>query len=165
MSDDAPFEPDRQLFEQWRSHSAGAAVERPDMLTLAAYLEGRLDEDAAEAVEAALAADSALLDQVLDLRQPIEPESPPPAVLVRAQALVGTSSNIVPLRRAARSPRVAPWAAWGAVAASLVLVSMVGFNLGISTEQDFGGTAGVASSSEALGDLFYQSNPSDDGVG
>ncbi len=165
MSDDAPFEPDRLLFEQWRSHPAGAAIEPPDMLTLAAYLEGRLDEGAAQAVEAALAADAMLLDLVLELRQPIEPESVPPAVLVRAQALVGTSSNIVPLRREARRDRLGPWAAWGAVAASLVLVSMVGFNLGISTEQDFGGTVGVAAASETSNDLFYQSSPTDDGLG
>ena len=165
MSDDAPFEPDRPLFEQWRSQSAGASIEPPDMLTLAAYLEGRLDEAAAEAVEAALAADSALLDMVLELKQPVEPETVPPAVLVRAQALVGVSSNVVPLRPAARRDRVGPWAAWGAVAASLVLVSTVGFNLGISTEQDFGGTVGVAASSEATNDLFYQSSPTDDGLG
>ena len=164
MSDATPFESDRPLYERWRSSMTGPAVPPPDMLTLAAYLDGRLDEAAAEPVEAALATDPALLEALLELRRPLTPENPSPALIAHAQAVVenGQAPVVVPFRgRAHRAGPIGAWAAWGAVAASLVVVSLVGFDLGIRTEQAISGPVGT----ELSNDLFYQSSLQDDGIG
>jgi anti-sigma factor RsiW len=70
----------------WR---APADDEAPDALLLAAYLDGRLAEDEAARLEARLAGEPALLDELLALRATLEasPEAPPAAVIARAQAL------------------------------------------------------------------------------
>jgi anti-sigma factor RsiW len=67
--------------------------EAPDALLLAAYLEGRLAEDEAARLEGRLAAEPALLDELLALREGLAagPEAVPAPVLAgvvtRAQAL------------------------------------------------------------------------------
>ncbi|MEO3427283.1 hypothetical protein AAFN88_00395 [Pelagibius sp. CAU 1746] len=61
----------------------------PEALWLAAYLDGSLAEDEAARLEARLAGDPALLDEVLALRETLAagPEAAPAAVVTRAQAL------------------------------------------------------------------------------
>jgi hypothetical protein len=124
------------LWRHWRT-AVNAAVEAapaPDPLLLAAYAEHRLGETAAEAIEAWLALHPEAITDVLAAgegnAQPAAIE-PPATALARAMALVpGAGSNVVPLRRPAP---VATWrVAVGrvAVAASLLVVSLVGFALG-----------------------------------
>jgi anti-sigma factor RsiW len=133
MMDDPPFEPDRALVERWRA-AVDAAAPPPDAMILAAYAEGRLDDAAAEQVEAALAADPELLDTLLALRAPAETALPSPALIRSTQALVAADPVVVPfIRRAAPARGLNAWLAWGAVAASLLLVSLAGFDLGMQT--------------------------------
>src|SRR5579859_4651655 len=145
MMEDPPFEPDRALTARWRSARATAdpAPETPDALTLAAYAEGRLDEAATEAVEAALAADPELLDTLLALRAEPAPETASAALIHSAQALVRAESVVVafPTRKPAPPSRVNAWLVWGAVAASLLLVSVAGFDMGLATGHTVGATA------------------------
>ena len=163
MNDDAPFQPDRTLYERWRSHEsvpADADAELDPML-LAAYLEGRLGEDEAAPLEQLLAADPAALDDLIAC-DPVTPEIPSAAFIARAQALVG-SATILPFAPRAVPPRrvVTAWAAWGAVAASLVLISLVGFSLGMQTERNFNGSTGIGTSI----DILDQSSGLGDGIG
>lgn len=149
---DPPFDRDPALARRWLDAAAALpAPDAPDALTLAAYAAGRLDDAAAEAVEAALAADPVLLDTLLALRQPPETEIPSTALIRSAQALVaprtgegGTGhAGILPFRRNTsdhkRSSigRARGWLAWGAVAAGLMIVSTAGFNLGMRTAEAF----------------------------
>jgi anti-sigma factor RsiW len=80
----------------WRRARQAAAApsesEAPQALWLAAYLDGRLAEDEAARLEARLARDPALLDELLALRATLDagaagPEEVPAAVVARAQAL------------------------------------------------------------------------------
>ncbi len=93
----------------WRRFSEGRspAAEAPDALTLAAYLDGALDQTAAARLEARLAADPALLDEMLALRQSLDtaPASAPAAVVARARALRREQNE--PLRRVAPAARSA----------------------------------------------------------
>jgi anti-sigma factor RsiW len=75
-----------------RAREAGAPQvedEAPEDLWLAAYLDGSLAEDEAARLEARLAGDPALLDELLTLRETLAagPETAPAGVVVRAQAL------------------------------------------------------------------------------
>lgn len=120
---------------------AGAGADRiatpaVDDMLLAAWLEGQLTEDDAAPVERALAADLDLLDDLLALRLGAGAHPAPAAALVtRACALVsdqGESARVVPFVRPA-PPKARPLfvlLSWGAVAASVAIVSLVGFNLG-----------------------------------
>jgi len=162
MNDDAPFQPDRTLYERWRPHeSLPADVVELDPMILAAYLDGRLDEVQAATLEQLLAADPAALDDLLAC-DPVTPEIPSAAFIARAQALVGTAP-ILPFAPRPAPPRrmVTAWAAWGAVAASLVLISLVGFSLGMQTERNFNGSTGVGTSI----DILDQSSGLGDGIG
>lgn len=162
MNDDAPFQPDRTLYERWRSHeSVPAELTELDPMLLAAYLDGRLDEDQAATLEQLLAADPAALDDLLACA-PVTPEIPSAAFIARAQALVGSAAILPFALRPARPRRmVTAWAAWGAVAASLVLISLVGFSLGMQTERNFNGSTGVGTSI----DILDQSSGLGDGIG
>ncbi|MDB5361452.1 MAG: hypothetical protein JWO51_2749 [Rhodospirillales bacterium] len=163
MNDDAPFQPDRTLYERWRSHESGSAdpTAELDPMILAAYLEGRLSEDDAAPLERLLAADPAALDDLLAC-DPVTPEISSAAFVARAQALVA-GTTVVPFAPRAAAPRriVTAWAAWGAVAASLVLISLVGFSLGMQTERNFNRSTGVGTSI----DILDQSNGLGDGIG
>ena len=163
MMDDPPFEPDRALFARWRARDADAPA-MPDALTLAAYAEGRLDEAAAESVEAALAADPDLLETLLALRAPPEPEAASAALIRSAQALVRAEPVVVPFptRKPAAARPVKAWLAWGAVAASLLLVSVAGFNLGAATSHAVDTTA---AGDESPSDLLDLSSLAGDDVG
>ncbi len=153
MMDDPPFEPDRALVARWRD--AAPAPEAPDALTLAAYAEGRLDDTEAEAVEAALAADPELLESLLALRAPVDAETASTALIRSAQALVRAEAVVVPFpgRKPVAARPVTAWLAWGAVAASLLLVSVAGFNLGVATGHTADAISAVDESSSDLLDL------------
>jgi len=161
MNDDAPFQPDQTLYERWRSHESVPAVAELDPMLLAAYLDGRLDEAQAAMLEQLLAADPAALDDLLAC-EPVTPEIPSAAFIARAQTLVGGAA-ILPVAPRPAPPRrmVTAWAAWGAVAASLVLISLVGFSLGMQTERNFNGSTGVGTSI----DILDQSSGLGDGIG
>lgn len=164
MNDDAPFQPDRTLYERWRSHEStpgAVSADGLDPMLLAAYLDGRLSEDEAAALERQLALDPAALDDLVAWT-PVAPEIPSAAFIVAAQGLVG-GATILPFTPRAAAPRrvVTAWAAWGAVAASLVLISLVGFNLGMQTERNFNDVTGVGTSI----DILDQSSGLGDGIG
>lgn len=115
-------------------NDAGSAVD--DML-LAAWLEGQLDEAEAAPIEEALLGDTELLDDIVALRLGARQHPVPDSTVVeRACALVSAvgvaSAEVVPFARpAAAKPRpLSVWLSWGAVAASVAIVSLVGFNLG-----------------------------------
>jgi anti-sigma factor RsiW len=92
----------------WRRARQGwtpvAEAEAPDALLLAAYLDGGLAEDEAARLEARLAGEPALLDELLALRASLAagPEPAPAAVLARARAAYPAAA--VP--RAATAPVV-----------------------------------------------------------
>jgi len=130
---------DRGLWRRWRAATVNAAAEAvpaPDALTLAAYAEGRLGETAAEEVEAWLALHPEVIEDVLAAGRSgsvSTPEHPSVAALADAMALVPERDpKVVPFRRPARprepTRRVA--LARFAVAASLLVVSLLGFALG-----------------------------------
>jgi hypothetical protein len=126
------------LWRHWRTaviNAAGEPVPAPDPLLLAAYAEHRLSEDVADAVEAWLVLHPEAMADVLAARAsdtgPLSIQ-PSEIALARAMALVlGSDHKVVPFRRPAR-----PMATWRtavariAVAASLLIVSLVGFGLG-----------------------------------
>ncbi len=101
-----------------------------DPMVLAAYLDGRLEGREREALEARLAADEGLLDEMLALRQ-LEPEAAPTNLILRAQGLVRETP-----RAAAAAPRRAWFAGllqplgWAGTAAALALVCALSFELG-----------------------------------
>ena len=81
-------------------------------MLLAAYLDGRLDGPEAEALEARLMAEPALLDQLLDLRQALaespgaSPESAPASMVARAKALRASAQSEIGAERKSAAP---PW--------------------------------------------------------
>jgi anti-sigma factor RsiW len=140
--------------------SSGAA--RPDALSLAEFAEDRLDGPEAAAVEALLAADPSLAEDVALASRATE--IPPrigdaalAATIARAAALVpatpeATRHNVLPFRTARpplSSPAVSSWrlaARWGALAASLALVSWLGFALGSDAYGDLAALDGQTGS-------------------
>jgi anti-sigma factor RsiW len=170
MIEDPPFEPDRALAMRWRRARSGPIAPEPmaavplDPSLLAAYVEGRLSEAESLPVEMALAADPALLDTLIALRQPAIPAIPSAALIRSAQALVAGAADpvVVPFaRRSAERRGFKAWVAWGAVAASLLIVSTAGFSLGMST----GGVADTPPGLESPSDLLDLSILAGDDVG
>ena len=123
------------LWRRWRSAAAGRmAVAEPDTLTLAAWAEGRLSEREAEATEEWLAQHPEIWSDLAAARQGPQTVPAPAAVIARASALVEGGAEVLPFRRPA--PRSGSWrvaVAWAGMAASLLVTSLVGFNLGIDT--------------------------------
>jgi hypothetical protein len=127
------------LWRHWRTarvNAAGEAVPAPDPLLLAAYAERRLSEAAAEDVEAWLALHPEAIEDVLAAADSNVDEAgsqPSAAALARAMALfTDLDPKVLPFRRAVR-PTQPMWriaVARVAVAASLLVVSLVGFALG-----------------------------------
>ncbi len=136
MTDDTPLELDRPLYRRWRS-----AARRPgasaDSLAVSAYAERRLDETTAEPVERAFAANPEMFDAVLDARRGLTPEPVSAELIARMQAIVPwpASADVIALRPRSRSGYLGGVLAWGALAASVLVVSLVGFNLGVETQQ------------------------------
>lgn len=82
----------------------GAEAEAPEALWLAAYLDGSLAEDEAARLEARLAGDPALLDEILALRETLAagPEAAPAAVVEKARALRPQRKEALRLQRKAQ---------------------------------------------------------------
>jgi len=121
----------------WR-HAAGT-VGAPDALILAAYLEGSLDEKAAEEVETWMALAPGGLDDIRAMRGDL---AAPPLTAVpghavaRAQAIVRARRGSTPakagwLRRIFSTPSglLAP-TVWAGAVAAVLLASVSGFELG-----------------------------------
>jgi anti-sigma factor RsiW len=126
---------DKDLWRMYRSARRPERPERPDPVLLAAYLDGALDDEAAEPVELWLAGDSSAAEELAVLRSGLEAGGAaevPERVIARAQAIVHAPA--APAREPARGsldwftwPKAASWAA---VAALAVVVSGAGFELG-----------------------------------
>lgn len=120
MSD---VEPDGQdLWRRYRAARPPVDAVEPDFGLLAAYIDGQLDETAAAPVERWLAHNPDALALVRRLDDSVLPMAPL-GVIRRARALVAGNP--------AGGWRHA--AAWGSIAASLVLVGMTGFLAGHDT--------------------------------
>jgi hypothetical protein len=127
---------DQELWQSLATDRAVAPAAVSDM-DFAAWLEGRLPEETAARIEAAVASDPAMRQAALELADilgmPLP--APPPRMAVRAQALVGFEAE-----------RQAPRKSWlaglfpsfgqglmlqrGAMAGMAVIVAAVGFMLG-----------------------------------
>jgi len=144
MNDDTHNDEDRALFAEWRRVLPPVA-EMPAAMMLAAYAENRLDEAAAAEVEWALVADSSLIDDVLAARHPDPVLQVTPEIFRRAEAAHRQAQGATIIRFAPRGrPPLTGMRgviAWGAVAATVVLVSCMGFDLGIEVQQAIEGTA------------------------
>jgi hypothetical protein len=144
------------LWRRWREAAATAgeptAVE-PEALTLAAYAEDRLAAEAVEAVEDWLAVNPQIAGDILAARQAatFASATAPEAVIARAAALVGGgSAQILRFRRQATRPSWRNAIAWGAMAASILVASLVGFATGNSTYVTLIDGSGVSLSQELL---------------
>jgi hypothetical protein len=94
----------------------------PELGLVAAYLDQRLDEDAAAPLEAWLARNP----DAISLLDPLDPEARAPLDLVRrARQLVAAPVFVRPAQPAWR-----PALAWASIAASLLIVSVTGFLAG-----------------------------------
>ncbi len=123
--------------EGWRA--AAPRPEAPDSLTLAAYLDGTLDEAALERVEAWMTASPEALDLMISARsaQAAVPEAAPDGLMSRAQGLVRARpraaraglgawlSGLIGFQMEAWRP-----VAWAGVTAALLIVSTGAFELG-----------------------------------
>jgi hypothetical protein len=146
MTDDIPSAEMREFYRRLRAEfpiaRAVPGESRLDPSELVRWLDGTLDDAESAAIDGAILADPSLLETMLAARRGVSVvETPSAAFVARAQALGArpTSSNIptepvlpfqTPSRSAARG--IGSYLAWGAVAASLALVSVTGFNLGLS---------------------------------
>lgn len=120
----------------WRR--AVSVPEAPDALTLAAYLDGALDEAAAEAVETWMALAPEGLDDIRAIRTIIAapPRHAPGSAVARAQAIVRARPRPEAaqggwLRRIFAGPSglLGP-TVWAGAAAAVLLASVSGFELG-----------------------------------
>jgi nucleoid-associated protein YgaU len=138
----------RELWRRWTMTARAAAARssgddsRPDELTLAEFAEGRLTGSARAAVEAFLAANPQIADDVAAARRvPTTGRATDDAALAvtiaRAAALVaapargGAGGTVLAFRPARRPVSVWPIAArWAALAATLALTGWLGFAMG-----------------------------------
>ena len=108
--------------------------DRPDDLTLAAYLEGGLDEAGREAVERWLAASPEAVDLLRACREALDtPSFPAPQSLVEsAGALVGETGN------GAAEPQFWRDAYWPSAAALVLVSCLFGFELAHTAASEAG---------------------------
>jgi hypothetical protein len=132
------------LWRMWKAADGGRdggrdARSAPDDMTLAAYAEGDLAAAENALVAAFLAEHLELASDVGAAAAPASIDDSAPSlasVIARAQALVtAPSDSVAPFRGAPRQQSAggASWrvaARWGSLAASLALVSWLGFALG-----------------------------------
>jgi hypothetical protein len=139
---------ERELWRRWTMTAPGSVGglsgggSRPDELTLAEFAEGRLTGSARAAVEAFLAANPEIADDVEAARHVpatgrAADDAALAATIARATALVaapargGAGGNVLAFRPARRPVSVWPIAArWAALAATLALTGWLGFALG-----------------------------------
>ena len=141
------------LWQRWRALASAPGGNAPDMLTLAAYAEGRLGPADVEAVEEWLSANPDLLaDLAFARRAATEPlPDAPTGVVDRATSLIPTSDgSVVVLHGSARQPRWRGMVRWSAMAASIVVASAVGFALGSDTYVSLAGSQPPAFGQELL---------------
>ena len=136
MSTDRTNLSDRELWQRIAAERPAAPATVSDM-EFAAWLEGRLPEEASARIETAVAVDPVLRQAALDLAdilgKPLP--APPSRVAIRARALVGFAAE-------RKAPRAAWWTALlpefgrgfglqrGAFAGVAVIVAALGFVLG-----------------------------------
>jgi len=144
---------DKALWQRWRRLAPAAAGEPPDALTLAAYVEGRLGPAEIEAVEDWLSADPDLATDLAIARQATfgSLHEAADGVIARASALVRPeSAQIVMMRPTVRLSRWRGMARWSAMAASILIVSAIGFALGNDAYMSLAGTQPAAFGQELL---------------
>jgi hypothetical protein len=125
---------ERALWQRFRASTVAGA--RPDAMSLAAYADSRPADEAAEAIEAYLAQDLDLLDDILAARQAGASEAAacPPALLARAMHLVPErDAKLLSFPRAAAQVRWRAVASWSSMAASAMIAGYIGFTLGADT--------------------------------
>lgn len=128
----------------WRRYleRAGEAGPGPalDANALAAYLDGTAGEKAAEKVEAGMASDPDLLEEVMELRAlaGVEPTPPPEALLAKAKALAAGGATRTGPTRSGSLVLQGFWrrVRWAAAAAAIVLACASGYGLGRETFND-----------------------------
>jgi hypothetical protein len=143
------------LWRLWRdvARSDGAAAgAAPDAPTLAAYAEERLPPEAVDAVEDWLALNPTTGADVLAARHAMTAALPEAseAVIARAAGLVGGEAEVLPFRRPVPRTQWRRTAAWGAMAASIVLASLAGFATGSSTYAELEGDSQPTVSQQLL---------------
>ena len=125
------------LWQRWRLLARAPAGEPPDALVLAAYAEGRLEPAEMEAVEEWLSVDADLAADVAIARNAVlgAPPEVEESVVARAAALVPAEDGrvVVVMRRPSTSPGWQGLVRWSAMAASILVASIVGFALGNDT--------------------------------
>lgn len=132
----------RALWRRWimregLTGSEAADLDLPDAMTLAAYAEGRLDAAARAAVEGHFADHPELAEDIAMARRVageelVRADDAPElaAIIARASALAPERDNVVAFRPARAEPAWRLTARWSALAASLAMVSYLGFALG-----------------------------------
>jgi hypothetical protein len=141
MENIPPSDADRQFLMRLPPLAGTATAPRSEIppLLLAAWAEHRLSEDDSADIEAALCGDPDLLDDAFAAGSGIVAEEvATEALLERLRGLGGVlaapaAATVLPFRQAPQAvPKrsVGVWLSWGAVAASVALVSFVGFDLG-----------------------------------
>jgi hypothetical protein len=143
------------LWRRWCEAAATAGeptAAEPDALTLAAYAEDRLSAEGVEAVEDWLALNPQVAGDILAARRAETPASAaaPEAVIARAAALVGGGAQILPFRAQTARPSWRNAIAWGAMAASILIASLVGFAMGNNTYATLIDGSSVSLSQELL---------------
>ena len=118
-------EQDRRLWERFGARTGPSGSPPPDANDLAAYLDGSADPQAIERVEARLADDPTLLDELIELRRltSAEHEAAPRTLLAQAKGLLAA-----PAAKAKRS-----WwgqLQWVAAAAAVVIACWGGYSFG-----------------------------------
>jgi len=139
------------LWRRWRSAAGPGSPVEPDPLLLAAYAEDRLGPAEVDLVEEWLAAHPAAIADVQAARRAAAAALPdsPATVVARATALLRHgNAQVLAFRRPV--PRWRKAAVWGSMAASLVLASVVGFNLGADVYGNFAAATSVSLSQELL---------------
>ena len=137
-----PLDPtdEAALWRHWRSYGAAdpGAPADPDPVLLAAYAEDRLSPPEVEAVEAWLADNPLAAQDILAARQALETPLPraPQAIADRAAALIGAADGVSVLAFRRPTPTRRHWRDTirvGAMAASVLAASVVGFSMGTDT--------------------------------
>ncbi len=126
--------------ELWRrieaGNSPGNGLEAPDPLLIAAYVDGTLDPQARDRIEAWMAVSSDSLDLVLMARSAhtgAPPAAPPTGLLVRAQGLVRTKAAADTGWRHGVADGFAGMmrpGVWAATAAAMLFAAVISFELG-----------------------------------
>lgn len=129
---------ERQLWDRYTKNAKKQpTLSDPEPELLAAYLDGNANESQVEHIESLMAQNSALIDQIIELRS-LQNAAPAPVsqtVLDRAKAL---ETETPPDQQQIVAPaRGAHWHRfhWAAAAAAVLLACLGGYSAGTSTSQ------------------------------